>query len=126
MDVNSNRQNQALVILTIGTAILGVVIFQVDFSAGNAFSALWKYVRLSITFPIAEYIAVMKLIVVGIVAVHYFMIFRHVMRIMSQTSYITGRQLVNGPMHHLGVEIWFLMAIFALDVVQKSLSVSYP
>ena len=124
--MNSNRQNHALVILTIGTAILGVGLFQVDFSVGNVLSNLWTYIRSNGSFPVAAYLAIMKLILVGIVAGHYFAMFLHVMRIMRQTNYVTGRQLANGPLFHLGIEVWFLMTIFAIDVVQKSVSVSLP
>ena len=38
MEINTNRQNQALVILTIGTAVLGVGLFQVDFLSAMPFS----------------------------------------------------------------------------------------
>lgn len=124
MEINNNRQNQALVILTIGTATLGVGFFQVDFSAQKALSALWTYIQSNRSFPVAAFLAVMKLIFVGIVTGHYFAMFRHVMRIMRQTNYVTGRQLTNGPLFHLGAEIWFLTIIFALDVIQKSVSVN--
>ena len=126
MEINSNRQNHALVILTIGTAILGIGLFQVDFASGNVLSKLWTYISSNGSFPVSAYLAIMKLILVVIVAGHYFAMFLHVMRIMRQTSYVTGRQLTNGPLFHLGVEIWFLVTIFAVDVVQKSVSVSLP
>ena len=66
----------------------------------------------------------MKLVPVGIVTGHYFAIFLHVMRIMGQTRYVTGRQLADGSLFHLGAEAWFLMTIFAIDVIQKSATAS--
>ena len=120
MDINSNRQNQALVILTIGTAILGVGIFRVDFSISDTIPNLWQYVRGNISFPVADLLAILKLLLVGMVVGQYFAMFLNVMRIMRQTGYVSGRQLTNGPLFHLGAEIWFLMIIFAIDVVQKS------
>ena len=124
MEINSNRQNQALVILTIGTAILGVGIFQVDFSFGDAISNLWGYIRTDKSLPVADFLAILKLILVGIVAGNYFAMFLHVRRIMHQTSYVSGSQLTNGPLYNLGWEIWSLVIIFAVDVVQKSATVS--
>ena len=124
MDINSNRQNQALVILTIGTAILGVGIFQVDFSIGDPISSFREYLRSGTNYSVADYLAILKLVPVGVVVVHYFAMFRHVMRIMRQTGYVTGSQLTNGPLYNLGVEIWFLMVIFVIDVFQKSANVS--
>ena len=88
MEINTNRQNQALVILTIGTAILGVGLFQVDYSVGNAFLDLWAYVSFNGEFSVADVFAVMKLVPAGLVAGHYFVMFLHVMRIMRQTDYI--------------------------------------
>ena len=120
MEINTNRQNQALVILTIGTAILGVGLFQVDFSVGNAFFDLWGYVRSNESFSLVDFFAVVKLILVGTVSGNYFVMFRHVMRIMRETDDIPGSQLANGPLRHLGIEIWFLMFIFVIDVFQKS------
>ena len=124
MEINSNRQNQALVILTIGTAILGVGIFQVDFSIGDVISNLREYIRTNNSFLVADLLAILKLLLVGMVIGQYFAMFLNVMRIMRQTSYITGRQLANGPLRHLVVEIWFLVIIFIIDVFQKSAPVS--
>lgn len=120
MEINSNRQNQALVILTIGTAILGVGIFQVDFSIGDAISNLREYIRTNNSFPVSDLLAILKLLLVGMVIGQYFAMLRNIMRIMRLTSYITGRQLANGPLYNLGVEIWFLVFIFVIDVLQKS------
>ena len=114
--MNSNRQNHALVILIIGTVILGVGLFQADFSVGNAVSNLWTYIRYNGSYPVGAYFAIVKLVLVGIMAGHYSAMFLHVMQIMRQTSYVSGRQLANGPLFHLGVEIWFLVAIFAVDL----------
>ena len=120
METNTNRQNQALVILTIGTAVLGVGLFQVDFSFGNAFFNLWAYVRFNESFSVVDIFAVMKLIPAGLVAGHYFAMFRHVMRIMRETDYVPGSRLANGPLRHLGIEIWFFITIFVIDVFQQS------
>ena len=124
MEINSNRQNQALVILTIGTAILGVGLFQVDFAIGDAISNLREYIRTNKSFPVADFLTILKLVPAGIVVGHYFALFLHVMRIMRQTSYVSGSQLSNGPLYNLGLEIWFLIIIFVIDVVQKSAPVS--
>ena len=124
MEINSNRQNQALAILTIGTAILGVGIFEIDFPIGNAFSNLWVYVHSNESFPVVDFFAVVKLVLVGIVAGNYFVIFLHAMRIMRQTDYVPGSQLANGPLRHLGIEIWFFITIFVIDVFQKSATTS--
>ena len=91
MEINSNRQNQALAILTIGTAILGVGIFEIDFPIGNAFSDLRVYISSSDgSFPVVGFFAVVKLVLVGIVAGNYFVMFLHVMRIMRQIDYDPG------------------------------------
>lgn len=124
MEINTNRQNQALVILTIGTAILGVGLFQVEFSVGNAFLDLWAYIRSDGSLSVADVFSVMKLVPAGLVAGHYFVMFRHVMRIMRQTDYVPGSQLANGPLRHLGIEIWFFITIFVIDVFQKSATTS--
>ena len=124
MEINSNRQNQALAILTIGTAILGVGIFEIDFPIGNAFSSLWLYIRYNVSIPVVDLFAIVKLVLVGIVAGNYFVMFLHVMQIMRQTDYVTGSQLANGPLRHLGIEIWFFITIFVIDVFQKSATAS--
>ncbi len=126
MDINTNRQNQALAILTIGTAVLGAGLFEVDFSAQGALSNLWEYIFIAGSFPFDAYLATMKLILLGIAVGHYFAMLRHVMRIMRQPSYVTRRQLANGPLFHFGAEMWFVVIIFALDVVKNSLSVNHP
>ena len=95
-----------------------------DFAIGDAISKVWTYIRFNGTLPVADVLAVLKLVPVGIVVGNYFVLFFHVGRIISQTNYITGRQLTNGPLYNLGVEIWFLMIIFIIDVVQKSAPVS--
>ena len=120
MEINTNRQNQALVILTIGTAVLGVGLFQVDFSVGNAFFDLSAYVRFNESFSVADFFAIIKLVPAGLVVGHYFTMFRHVIRIMRDNDDIPGSQLANGPLRHLGIEIWFLIMIFVIDVAQKS------
>ena len=110
--------------MTIGTAILGVGIFQVDFSIGDAISNYREYLRTETTYPVADFLAILKLVPVGVVVFHYFAMFLHVMRIMRQTSYVSGSQSANGPLYNLGVEIWFLKIIFVIDVVQKSTPVN--
>ena len=124
MEINSNRQNQALAILTIGTAILGVGIFEIDFPIGNAFSDLWVYISSNGPFPVVGFFAIVKLVLVGIVAGNYFVMFLHVMRIMRDTSYVSGTQLTNGPLRHLGIEIWFFITVFVVDVFQRSATAS--
>ena len=79
MRINSTRQNQALVILTIGTAILGVGLFQVDFPTVSAYSSLWAYIRSNGPFPIVDFIAAMKPILSVVVIGHYSAMFVHVM-----------------------------------------------
>jgi hypothetical protein len=114
METNSNRQNQALAILTIGTVALGVVLYQVDFQLANALSDLRSQVPLGIW----EALAIVKLIEGGIVIVNYFAMFGSVVRILRQTEYVTGRQLAEGPLLYLWIEMWFLVLVFIIDVIQ--------
>ncbi len=118
MEINANRQNQALGILTIGTAALGVGLFQVEFEIGFVFFDFWSNVPLDNSVLLA----VAKLACVGVVIGNYVAMFGSVARILSQTDYVTGRQLADGPLVHLGLEIWFLILVFVTDVIQGSVT----
>ena len=121
MNSNSNRQNQALAILTIGTAALGVGLFRVEFVVGPALSNLWLYAWLDTPFPVSDFFAVVKLTCATLVIWHYLALFGGVRRIMLKNNYkrVTGRQLADGPLWQLGLEIWFLMIVFVIDIFQQ-------
>ena len=67
----------------------------------------------------ADSISFLKLPVIGVVIGEYFAVFLGVMRIMRQTRYVTGSQLADGPLFHLGAEMWFLVALFAIDLLEE-------
>ena len=90
------------------------------FPTVSAYSNLWSYIYSNGPFIFVDYIAAMKPIPGVIVIGHYFAMFLHVMRIMKQTSFIPGSQLVDGPLFHLIVEIWFMIILFVMDVLQEA------
>ena len=96
---NSKRQAQALSILTIGTAIIGVTLFQADLSLDNLFSTDQLATRFQIAFALfaaASYIG----IAVG------------TKEILSQTTLISGRDMTSKLIDPLLTEIVSATAIF--------------
>ena len=112
METNSNRQNQALVILTIGTAVLGFGLFQVEFTIFPLFSDLES------GFKRVEVFIMLKLLCGGLAAVWYIALFGSVRGILRRTDYVTGRQLTDGPLYRLGWGIWYVLLVFVIGVFE--------
>ncbi len=116
--MNSNRQNQSLVIFTLATATLAVVLFQADLRLSiDFFSKLWLSSVQGSKVDLLTFLQGLKLVMVGIVFGHYWAVFVGVVRIIRQTTYVSGRQLADGPLFNLGAQMWFLMPVFVINVL---------
>ena len=116
MDPSLNHKNQALGILTIGTAALGFGLFQVDFSMAHVLLAVGANV------PVGNsgMLVVAKLVGVALAIFYYYVMFRGVARILQQTEEVTGTQLVQGPLFGFFMQIMLLIFIFVIDVFQTT------
>ena len=122
--MNPNRQIHLIAIMVMGTAILGIVLFHLDYASVSAPAKLWTFVRSGGAFPLAACLAGLKLVLAVLVAGHYLAMIRRVMLIKREISCVTDWELANGPVLHLVLEAGFSMVMFAVNVVQKPVSAS--
>ena len=105
-----HRQNQALTILAIATAVVGFGLFGADFNTGTIL------LDSSLTASLAR-----AKIGLGIAAlVSYATVLVSVAAILRRRTNVTGRQLVAVPLHRMYLVLFFIGLIFITGIFERA------